>query len=246
MMHHFNEMAILFLAAVAAGSVVLLFPDFMKRFHRMLLALSGSFLLGMTMLHIFPEGYSAGGAKVGIFVIVGFLLQMILEYFSGGLEHGHVHNPAQTHKHSGKIYWMLLVSLCIHAITESMPLSFHDHLHHEAHTGYLSAIVLHNIPVSMALVGVVLGSNGGKKQAFLFLIIFALAAPLGMWLSHSIASGSEQAEWFPIIMGLAGGIILHVSTTILLENSENHRFNLIKFSIVIAGFALAFFTLHQH
>jgi len=243
-MEHINEMAILFFAVIAAGSVVLLFPEFMKRFHRMLLALSGAFLLGMTMLHIFPEGYKAGGAIVGIYVIIGFLLQMILEYFSGGLEHGHVHNPAQTHQHSGKIYWMLLVSLCVHAITESMPLSFHDHLHEEAHTGYLSAIVLHNIPVSMALVGVVLGSHGGKRQALIFLIVFALAAPVGMLLSHELAHSTEPNNWFPIIMGLAGGIILHVSTTILLESSENHRFNLIKFSIVLAGFALAFFTLH--
>jgi zinc and cadmium transporter len=243
-MEEFNQMAILFFAAIAAGAIVLLFPDIMKRFHRMLLALSGSFLLGMTLLHIFPEGYKTGGAIVGIYVIIGFLLQMILEYFSGGLEHGHVHKSNNEHKESGKIYWMLLISLCIHAITESMPLSFHDHLHDDAHTGYLSAIVLHNIPVSMALVGVVLGGKGDKKKAAVFLLIFALAAPFGIWLSSNFAHGHEQSNFFPIIMGLAGGIILHVSTTILLETSENHRFNLIKFVVVLLGFALAFLTLH--
>jgi hypothetical protein len=36
------------------------------------------------------------------------------------------------------------------------------------------------------------------------------------------------------------GIFLHISTTILFESSENHRFNLIKFLVIILGAGLAF------
>jgi len=38
---------------------------------------------------------------------------------------------------------------------------------------------------------------------------------------------------------VAIGLLLHVSTTILFESSQNHQFNLIKLIFVIAGMALA-------
>jgi hypothetical protein len=41
-------------------------------------------------------------------------------------------------------------------------------------------------------------------------------------------------------MAVVVGIFLHISTTILFESSENHRFNLIKFVVILmgAGFAV--------
>jgi hypothetical protein len=39
------------------------------------------------------------------------------------------------------------------------------------------------------------------------------------------------------------GVFLHISTVILFESSENHKFNLQKFLAIIAGILLTVFTL---
>lgn len=233
---------VLFLSAVLAGGFVIAFPKLLKPHLRMLLAFSGAFLLGITVLHILPEAYDFGGARIGMFVMAGFILQIILEYFSGGIEHGHIHSGKSSHDHSKAISWTMLFSLCIHALTESMPLGFHHHEHTHighSHEGYLYAIVIHKIPITIALVGLMVGLNLPKTKVIFSLLIFALSAPAGLFISELIGENGNNTEIFAPIMALAGGVILHVSTTILLESSENHRFNLYKITIILIGFLLA-------
>ncbi|MCC6838400.1 MAG: zinc/iron permease, partial [Bacteroidia bacterium] len=81
-----------------------------------------------------------------------------------------------------------------------------------------------------------------KKVAVLSLVIFALVTPLGALTSHLIGANmiGDFSMYFDKIMAVVVGIFLHISTTILFESSENHRFNLIKFLIIILGAALAF------
>jgi uncharacterized membrane protein YadS len=70
-----------------------------------------------------------------------------------------------------------------------------------------------------------------------------MVAPAGALIFHF----GEQWEWFhseqllPYVMAVLMGIILHVSTMILFEAEEGHRFNRVKFLIILLGFAAAFF-----
>ena len=58
---------------------------------KLLIAFSGSYLLSITALHLLPEVFASSGrgAYFGAFILVGFFLQVMLEYLSGGIEHGH-------------------------------------------------------------------------------------------------------------------------------------------------------------
>ncbi|MCB0792987.1 MAG: hypothetical protein KDB97_14565, partial [Flavobacteriales bacterium] len=58
---------------------------------RSLLSFGGAFLLGVTVMHMLPELYAEGGAVIGMWLLGGFLLQVLLEFFSQGIEHGHQH-----------------------------------------------------------------------------------------------------------------------------------------------------------
>ena len=60
---------------------------------------------------------------VGLFIMLGIVFQIILEYFSKGAEHGHVH----IHDKMTSMPWLLFGSLCLHALFEGMPISQHDH-----------------------------------------------------------------------------------------------------------------------
>lgn len=240
-----TRILILFTSAMVAGGFVMLFPNILKPHLKMLLAFSGAFLLGIAVLHILPEAYQLGGSEVGLFIIGGFLLQILLEYFSGGIEHGHVHTKQQTdnHNHHSALSWTVLLSLVLHAITESMPLGFHGHDHAgHSHEGYLWAIVIHKIPITIALVSLMMAISVPRIKILFYLFIFAIAAPIGILINPLFAHGADQTPVFAGIMGLAAGIVLHVSTTILLEASENHRFNFYKMVVIIIGFGLAFIS----
>ena len=211
---------------------------------KLLIAFSGAYLLSITALHLLPEVFTGDdrGAYFGSFVLVGFFIQVMLEYLSGGIEHGHVH----THRSAG-LPVGLMIGLCLHAFLEGMPLgggdaghSHHGHSHHgDSHSHGLEplllGIVLHKYPVAMVFLAMLLNSGLGKAKAFGLLTVFAAMAPLGALLSGVEMFGQYKRESLAIVIG----IFLHVSTTILFESSEDHRFNAYKMMAIVAGIALA-------
>ncbi|WP_370588521.1 ZIP family metal transporter [Robiginitalea sp. SC105] len=191
----------------------------------LLLSFSGAFLLALTLLELLPEAYTAGDPRlIGAFIGLGILLQIILEYFSRGAEHGHVHGVVP----QGKFPWLLLLGLCIHALLEGVPLRGHD--------GFLLAIVIHKIPVALILGGFLLRSGLSPSRCWFFMVLFALMTPLG-----ALAAGIPLLEDLaPYLLGLVIGVLLHVATVILFESSEGHTFNLRKLAVIVLGMVLAF------
>ena len=192
---------------------------------KLLLAFSGAYLLSITVFEFLPETYASGNHQVGLFIMGGILLQIILEFFSRGAEHGHLHHDETI----TKMPWLLLLSLCIHAMLEGFP------LHNRAHL--LHGVVLHKIPVAIILSSFLLNSNISRAKSLLFLLIFALMTPIGSWIAE-ISPGLIQ--WEPYINGVVVGIFLHISTTILFEASKNHRFNAAKLAAIITGILVAY------
>ena len=206
---------------------------------KLLIAFSGAYLLSITALHLLPEVFTGDdrGAYFGSFVLVGFFIQVMLEYLSGGIEHGHAH----THRSAG-LPVGLMIGLCLHAFLEGMPLgggdaghSHHGHSHSHGLEPLLMGIVLHKYPVAMVFLAMLLNSGLAKAKAFGLLAVFAAMAPLGTLLSGVEMVGQYNRESLAIVIG----IFLHVSTTILFESSEGHRFNAYKMMAIAAGLALS-------
>jgi zinc transporter ZupT len=227
----------LFLSVIISGTSVLFIKISAKNL-KLILSFSGAFLFAISVLHLIPEIYSSETANVGLYILIGFFAQILLEFFSEGIEHGHIH----VHKHDhGKhaFPYAMMIGLSIHSFLEGMPLANIDN---EAHQSLLTGIIMHNIPIAIALMTMLLQSHISKKQALVWLVVFALVTPLGTFTSYAIGQNmiGNFSIYFDRIMGVVVGIFLHISTTILFESSENHRFNLIKFLVIIlgAGFAL--------
>lgn len=190
-----------------------------------LLTFSGSYLLSITILKLLPEVYHHGGHQIGVFVLLGLIFQLVLDFFSKGAEHGHVHDIE-----SNKLPWALFISLSIHAFMEGLPLA--DHQHHDL----LWAIVIHKIPIVMVLVSFLWFSKTKKTYALFFIVFFALMSPLGTILGGEIPLFlTYQTQ----INAMVAGVFLHISTIILFESSQEHRFNFLKFSAVILGILIA-------
>ena len=206
---------------------------------KLLIAFSGAYLLSITALHLLPEVFTGDdrGAYFGSFILVGFFIQVMLEYLSGGIEHGHAH----THRSAG-LPVGLMIGLCLHAFLEGMPLgggdaghSHHGHSHSHGLEPLLLGIVLHKYPVAMVFLAMLLNSGLAKAKAFGLLAVFAAMAPLGTLLGGVEMVGQYNRESLAIVIG----IFLHVSTTILFESSEGHRFNAYKMMAIAAGLALS-------
>ncbi|AZJ35431.1 ZIP family metal transporter [Tenacibaculum singaporense] len=202
-------------------------------FVRLLLAFSGAYLLSVTILHLLPEVYhhTDNTKLVGILILVGIIIQSVLESFSKGAEHGHIH----LHSDSSKFPWLLFVSLCIHAFSEGLPI-------HHADDNLLWAIIVHKIPIAIVLTTFLLHAKYSKKTIFFFLTVFALMSPLGILVSNKVPL---VEQYHTEITALIVGVFLHISTIILFESTENHKFNYKKFAAIILGILLTIFSMHQ-
>ncbi|ARV05528.1 ZIP family metal transporter [Polaribacter sp. SA4-10] len=222
---------ILLILSVLIGSslVFLLKPS--NKIVRLLLAFSGAYLLAVTILHLLPEVYTDATdyKKIGIFILIGIILQSVLESFSKGAEHGHIH----IHTDGKKFPTLLFVSLCLHALSEGLPI-------HNGNENLIWAIVVHKIPIAIVLTTFLLHTKYSKSTIFIFLTFFGLMSPIGIYLANKVAFFTEyQSE----ITALIIGVFLHISTIILFESSENHKFNLQKFTAILLGILLTIFTL---
>lgn len=232
---------ILFFTAFLAGMVALLSSGWKEKNFKMLLVFAGSYLFSITILHILPELFADKDAAyaMGLYILLGFLLQQVLVFMSSGIEHGHIH---QHPSHGmGNSVWTLMWGLVLHAFLEGTLLSKDPSLmgHHHGSETLLIAIILHKIPESFALVAVLL-TRVSKSKVFFLLMVFALASPLGMLstelLYHQNLIGPEVIN---ILFGLVAGGFLHISTMIFFESSPQHKFHLHKLIIILFAAGLA-------
>ncbi len=227
---------------LSGAAFFLLRGDFRRQL-KFLLAFSGAFLIGITFMGLIPVVFAHAGRMMGLFVLIGFLLQVALEMITGGAEHGHGHHHDKTTVVSP---FLLLVGLSVHAFLEGMPIT--GRFDAELQQTLVTGIIIHNIPIALTLVGLFLHYGCSRLKTMVYLFIFALMTPLGSlfshFLDHTVVASMEH--YFNYILAIVIGIFLHVSTTILFETEENHRYNLWKFLTVILGLAIAFLVAGEH
>lgn len=243
-----NSLFLILSVFFGGGIVVFLRNRSQDKTIKLFLSFSGGFLLSIAFIHFIPEIYTKHEFGIGYYILIGFLIQLFLEYFSGGIEHGHIHA-----KSGGAMQWGLFISLSLHSFIEGIPLSAeahemvnmvhdtHSHGHyHGPHTGLntlLMGIVLHKIPVAIALMTLLLSSGFSQKKAWMVIAAFSVMAPLGMLFGTY--GFPEIGIDLDIILAVVVGMFLHISTTIIFESSENHKFNFVKLISLIAGVLLS-------
>jgi zinc and cadmium transporter len=223
---------LLFVGVIVSGSIVL-FTKVNSKALKLVLSFSGAYLFAITILHLIPEIYKSSSIKIGVYVLIGFLLQIFLEFFSEGIEHGHIH----IHKHVKATFpATMMIALALHSFLEGMPLAG---AWGETKQSLLIGIILHNIPIAIALMSMLMQSHISTNKAFGWLILFAFMTPLGTFANTLLGQHISIEGFSEKIMGVVIGIFLHISTTILFESGDEHRFNLMKFVTIIAGMGLA-------
>ena len=195
---------------------------------KLLLTFSGAFLLSTTVFELLPGVYSSLNAKLtGVYILTGIILQNILELFSKGAEHGHLHHQNEQRK----IFpWFLFLSLGVHAFLEGFPIS--------AHHTIVYGVFVHKIPVAILFVSYLLISKLPKAQVVLFLIAFAVLTPLGTLTAQTVVFSDDLIY---SINALVAGMFFHIATIILFEVDQGHKFNLNKIAAIVVAVLIAYF-----
>ena len=226
---------LLFASVIAGAIIVEIFKPQKGRNIQMLLTFSGAYLLAVSVLHLLPELFDQDDTSeyIGLYILGGFLIQIVLEYFSQGIEHGHFQKRKI-------IPFSVLISLGLHALLEGVPLGGHLHEHSpHAHSSLLTGIVMHKIPVAIVLMTFFLQSNIKKSKAYFYLLLFALMSPLGVFAGDLVSLDKFHTQ----IMAMVIGVFLHISTTILFESSDGHKFSAQKILAIIVGACIAILSL---
>ena len=212
-----------FLAVALGALFVLIGKSTVRKQLPLLLAFSGAFLLATTITAVFPEVFVHGIGHISYWVLAGIMVQIALENLTKGAEHGHNH----AHGNSS-LPWALVIGLSLHAFIEGFPIAQHQEL--------LWAVAIHKLPIAMLLVAALWKTKSSMMRKFSILIVFGLMTPLG---SFSNATIPELQPYALNITALVAGAMLHISTTILFESAENHKFNLPKVLVILSGLGLA-------
>lgn len=233
---------VLFLLVLGAGWLTRFVPTAHTVWLKPLMAFSGAYLFTLTITHLLPEALEllpATPHRVGYYVLIGFFGQVVLELFSQGVEHGHVH--AHTN-HAGRVPYLLLFALVLHSFLEGSILVRTPAAGEVSRNLYaiLVGIALHHIPAAFALMSALIVSRGTFRRALPYLVLFALAAPAGILVSNYVVLDELlHSGWYAALLGLVAGNFLHVSTTILFETSPEHRLNARKLLATLVGVLLA-------
>lgn len=240
--------AALFLIVLLGGGLGFFLEKPERNSLRLLLSFSGAYLLGISVLHLMPQVFYDGTPKIGLWVLGGFLLQLVLEVFSKGVEHAHIH--ARSGAPAGFAI-QIMIGLWLHAFLEGMPLGLdHEHLHshgghdHSFSTAFYLGILLHKLPAAFALVIVLMASGFSRKMVMLCLMLFAFASPLGGWLAESgLLPFIAEPGFAKILLALVLGSFIHIATTILFEmdQSGHHNISWKKLMAIGIGLGLSIF-----
>ncbi len=200
---------------------------------RAITVFGGAFLLAVCCLELLPEA-TAGvfmddtwlGKLPFVAILIGFLLQQVLDGLSAHAEHGHTED--------GYTIGGLMLGLCLHAFLEGMPLVQDG----QVNKGLLWGIVVHNIPVAILLVGLMTARGHSFGRILLLLFLFAIMSPLGsLCCSHLI---QPAPRWQCFIDGLVVGVLLHVSSSILFDHKRNH-FSWLNLLLILLAFVSVYF-----
>lgn len=235
--------SVLFLVALFAGLLALNVSKISDSIYKPALIFAGSYLFSITIVHILPELFyqDINPGVIGVFTLAGFFLQQGLEFLSKGVEHGHIHVHASDHNHAAVSAVWVVLALSLHSFLEGGMLARSSSIVHQHNSNTLLwGILIHKAPEAFALMSVLVCVLDRKRTAIVYLILFALATPLGLFISDYLLEAEIMSpRSFTYLLAIVSGNFLHISTTIVFESSSDHKFNSRKMGIALLAAALA-------
>lgn len=175
---------------------------------RAMLAFGTGVLLGAAFLHMIPESfYGLTGKQVGIGVLGGFLVIYLLERF---MHHPH-EGVACSVRHMG---FSAYCGIMLHSLIDGLALGAGLAMP-TLTLAVTLAIVLHKLPASLALTGILLNADYSRKRIIWLLVLFSLSTPIGAVIAFYVLKDLSAAA-LPWAIAVSAGTFLAIATADLM------------------------------
>lgn len=242
-------LTLILIFTLIGGAIPVRYHHLNKNVMVYLLTFTGAFLLGITILHLAPESFQELGKKAGLYIILGFFLQVFLQRWSHGMEHGHTQAPvANTQDHMEHVTTAtalsLVIGLSVHGFMEGLPLGF-TYTDPTILPSLSLGILLHKIPEALTLMTMLLAIRSGSRGNVRLLILYSLVTPVAALLAYSLDRNFLFMNTVMLyVVAIVTGAFLHISTTIFFESgTRHHELNRGKVVSMVIGLCLSGLTL---
>lgn len=209
---------LLILALISAtGMLIYSWKSIPSKILSLLIGLGAGSMFAVALAHILPEALEQTELAIYAF-IAGFLVIYIIEEVLTPHHHDHSHgdhsheDPHEHYDHVAVVSW---IAIFAHTLLDGLGIRAGMGLSDTAGYAILFGVAIHQIPVSLSLAAIFRESKFRQRTQILFLIVFALAAPIGYLLSDLFLGGVD-ATIVGITAAFAGGSLLYVATADLL------------------------------
>ncbi len=254
-MNNWIILAILFFTVLSAGLLTLVFDKFFSEIKHYLTTVGVSFVLSLICIHILPEIFKENIPNIGAYILLGFVFQILLELFSRGVEHGHVHHSHE-HESMRRTLYSMFFGLCMHSFIEGIPLFLVDssahlqngHIHgvitsnQEFSNVFFWAILGHKIPVSIVLMLFLIQSKLKKTTVLGLFILFASMSPIGGLVGVLLQDTSWVNHLSSVLLAITTGMLLHIATLLVFEEYHEQKDKLKNIALIILGLVLGLFV----
>ena len=249
-----SSLYILFFSVITTGVLADFFNKQINNLNKYIIPFSISFVLALIFTHILPELYHTPSKSIGIFIVIGFILQIVLELLSKGIEHGHVHAPIE--KKGWNLLIPLMIGLSLHSFVEGMPLASldeplnhalnhthshasHSHNHNES-TGsiYFMMIIVHKLPIAAILMVFFIKHIHLRWKRYALLCFFALTAPIGALIGTELSNLNMNENLINVFMAVSTGMLLHIATLLVFEKHHELKDKWVNIILISSGLAL--------
>ncbi len=222
-----------------------------KRFLSLSLSFAAGIMIYVSFMAILPEGIELledslgdkGAFVAQIAFFGGMLLTLIVEklvHKFGGDYHGHHHgdgdhdhgdhNHDHDHDHEDKHQSHLsnlgiisAIAIAIHNLPEGLAIFTAGLKDLSVAIPLAFAVILHNIPLSIAISIPLYYSTGSKKKAFVYTLLVGLFQPLGAIIGYLLLAKFFNDFLFGILFSIVAGIMIFVSLDELLPSSQRYE-----------------------
>ena len=238
------------LAAISAtGLLLYFFRKINTNFLNLLIALWAGSMLAVSLVHIFPESLEQTEFAVFAFLwwfITIYLIEELLTPHRHDHSHGdHAHEDP--HEHYDHVAIVTFVAIFSHTFLDGVGIRAGMWLSETAGYAILFGVWVHQIPVSLSLAALMRESKLEKKIQILWVLFFALAAPLGYLISDRMLSSVSEVT-VGLAAAFAWGSLLYIATTDLLpvihSTSKNKYLSILAF--LMGVFFMTLFAEHHH
>jgi zinc and cadmium transporter len=178
----------------ASGLLLYTRKDIPTKHLSLLIALGAGSMLAVSLVHIFPESLENTENAVFAF-LAGFIVIYLIEELMTRHRHDHSHgdhaheDPHEHYDHIALISWL---AICAHTLLDGVGIRASMGLSEAAGYAVFVGVVIHQIPVSLALASLLRESALGQQKQIFLILLFALMAPLGFLASDLVLRNVDE------------------------------------------------------